>query len=178
MTEWNSQLLVLDHRLLHRCALYFRFKIHIVPPPYSGISSLPTQKHHRIILIGRDLQSSSSPTPCSTENQMSRGNTGKKSILTETTSLRSPHKKRPWSDLISHLEKCQQPTGNLTLPAGYGAASAQEGLEATDLFLWSVRRPTRTQLLSTHQPSRSPRPKNPISYTAVIREYLGSECIK
>lgn len=109
MTEWNSQLLVLDHRLLHRCALYFRFKIHIVPPPYSGISSLPIQKHHRIILIGRDLQSSPSPTPCSKENQMSMGNTGKKSILTETTSLRSPHKKRPWSDLISHLEKCQQP---------------------------------------------------------------------
>lgn len=39
--------------------------------------------------------------------------------------------KRSQSDLISHLEKCQQTTRNLTICAGYGAANTQKGQETT-----------------------------------------------
>lgn len=152
-------------------------KAHIVLPSYLGITSLPIQKHHRIILIRRDFPRSSSPAPCSKKNQMSMRSTGE-NIHTETTLLQSTHKKRSQSNLISHLEKCQQPPRNLTISAGYGAANAQEGpgnhrrvsLVTVETHKDATGRYSSANPVLSYQ--------NPINCTGITWAYLCSDYMK
>lgn len=123
-------------------------KVCIVLPPYLGITSFPTQKHHRTVFIRRDLQRSPSPTPCSKKNQLSVWNTGE-SIHTKTTLLQSTHKKRSRKSLT--WRNANRLLGTWLFLLGMEQPMHRNDQETTNLFLWSMGRPTRIQLVDIHQ---------------------------